>query len=100
VFVGFLAVSIAIYLYAIVATVIRPGVVTEWTEKHVPTHEVSVLFLQLTLPAGPYLAVTGLLTCLAVATFLAFSLIEERFAVALGDALLRVPTDALLASWS
>ncbi|MEJ7784842.1 MAG: hypothetical protein WKF96_08565 [Solirubrobacteraceae bacterium] len=97
VFVGFLAVSIAIYLYAIVATVIRPGVVTEWTEKHVPTHEVSVLFLQLTLPAGPYLAVTGLLTCLAVATFLAFSLIEERFAVALGDALLRVPTDALLA---
>ncbi len=44
-----------------------------------------------------YLAITTLLACLAVATFLAFTLIEERFSIALGDALLRLPTDRLLA---
>lgn len=95
--VGFIAVAVTLYLYALVSTIVRPDVVAGWTGDTVPVYELDLLGIAMSLPTGPYLAITSLLACLAVATFLAFTLIEERFSIALGDALLRLPADRLLA---
>lgn len=93
----FIAAAVSVYLYALVSVIVDPAVVSGWTAEPVPERTVDLLGLAVELPGGAYLAMTGLLACLAVATFLAFVLIEERFAVALGDALLRLPADRLLA---
>ncbi len=95
--VGFIAVTVTLYLYALIATIVRPDVVADWTGERVAIHKLNLFDIVVSLPAGPYFAVTALLASLAVATFLAFALIEERFSIALGDALLRLPADQLLA---
>ena len=46
---------------------------------------------------GGYFRLVAMLGILATAIFLAFALLEERFSTALGDALLRLPADRLLA---
>lgn len=93
----FVAAAVSIYLYALAVVIVDPTIVAGWTGDSVPERTVSALGTTIELPGGPYLAMTALLACLAVATFLAFVLIEERFSVALGDALLRLPADQLLA---
>lgn len=93
----FVAAAVSVYLYAIVSLVVDRTIVEQWTGERVPIATLDLPGLVVTLPGGPYLAISALLTCLAVATFLAFVLTEERFSVALGDALLRLPVDRLLA---
>ncbi len=93
----FIAGAVSVYLYALITVIVDPAVVAEWTDRPVPERMVDLFGLAVELPVGSYLAMTALLTCLAVATFLGFVLIEERFSVALGDALLRLPADRLLA---
>lgn len=93
----FVAAAVSVYLYALVSVIVDPAVVAGWIDEPVPQRTVDVLGLAVDLPGSSYLAMTGLLGCLAVATFLAFVLIEERFSVAFGDALLRLPADRLLA---
>ena len=93
----FISAAVSVYLYALVSVIVDPRVVAGWTDGRVPERTVELLGLAVELPGGPYLAMTALLACLAVATFLAFVLMEERFSVVLGDALLRLPADRLLA---
>lgn len=95
--VGFIAVAVTLYLYALIGTIVRPDVVAGWTGAIVSIQQIDLFGMAMSLPTGPYIAITGLLACLAVATFLAFALIEERFSIAIGDALLRLPADRLLA---
>ena len=89
--------AVSVYLYAILSAMVQPAVATAWANERVPLLELHFAGANVSLPGGPFFGVTALLATLAVATFLAFVLLEERFAVALGDALLRLPVDRVLA---
>lgn len=93
----FVGLVLTAYLYVILATIIDPHVARAWTGQDVPIARLHVLHVVISAPGGIYLHVVGVLGVLATATFLAFALLEERFSTALGDALLRLPADRLLA---
>ena len=90
------AVTLTVYLYAILATVIDPHVARAWSGEPVGLGSVHVLGLTAHLPGSIYVRVVVLLGVIATATFLAFAVLEERFSTALGDALLKLPADRLL----
>lgn len=83
------------YIYCLTSVTVPPKLVQEWVGHVVPLHHLHIV-ATLTLPAGPYLRLAALLGTVATATFLGFVIIEERFAAALTDALLRAPVDRFL----
>ncbi len=52
---GFIAVSVTIYLYVLIGVVVSPDVVTEWTGDTVPIRELELLGIAVQLPGGAYL---------------------------------------------
>ncbi|MGZ4326237.1 MAG: hypothetical protein ACXVHB_32710 [Solirubrobacteraceae bacterium] len=91
------AAALTAYLYVVLATMIDPAVARAWSHEDVPIGHLHAAGITLWLPGGIYFRLVGLLGVLATATFLAFSLLEGRFSTALGDVLLRLPADRLLA---
>lgn len=88
--------ALVVYIYALCATVVPIEVASAWTGAEIPSTEVQALGETVTVPGGAYLKLALLLGLAATATFLSFALVEERFAAALTDALLREPSDKLL----
>jgi hypothetical protein len=88
--------ALALYIYALCATVVPIDVASAWIGAEIPSTEVQAFGAKLNLPGGAYLKLALLLGLAATATFLSFAMVEERFAVALTDALLREPSDKLL----
>ena len=85
------------YIYLLCSAVIRIDRAEAWSGVDTPAATVDILGLSCSFPGGPYLYLAALLGLAATATFLSFALVEERFAQALTDALLRDPTDRFLA---
>lgn len=88
--------ALVIYIYLLCATVVPTEVASAWIGAEIPSTEVQALGAAVTVPGGVYLKLALLLGLAATATFLSFALVEERFAAALTDALLREPSDKLL----
>jgi hypothetical protein len=93
---AFVGLLLSAYIYALLTVLVSRHVAQAWTATEVPVRSIDIALTTLQLPGGVYLQVTALLGCLATATFLAFALLEERFAATLGDSLLKVPVDRLL----
>jgi hypothetical protein len=94
--VSVIAVLLAGYIYILISAGIPGSLASSWSHSDVASTEVSFLGATVTLHGGPYLRLAGLLGLAATATFLSFALVEERFASALTEALLRKPTDQFL----
>jgi len=91
--IGIVGALLTTYIYALCSMVVPADTVRAWTsEAGIPAINV----LGVTIHGGPYLQVASLLGIAATATFLSFALIEDRFAAALTNALLRDPVDQLL----
>lgn len=91
--IGIVGVLLTTYIYALCSMVVPADTVRAWTsEAGIPVTNV----LGVNIHGGPYLQVASLLGIAATATFLSFALIEDRFAAALTNALLRDPVDQLL----
>jgi hypothetical protein len=90
-------VALSTYLYVVLATLVDPNVAHDWSNESVPVWHINLIGAEVSFPGGIYVRVVVMLGTLATATFLAFALLEERFSNALGDALLRLPADRLLA---
>lgn len=84
------------YIYMLCLAVVPAGIAHNWSRVTVPAYGVDLLGISITFHGGPYLSLAALLGLAATATFLSFALVEERFANALTDALLRDPTDRFL----
>lgn len=84
------------YIYLLCLAVVPIGIARNWSHAAVPSRNVDLLGISITFHGGPYLSLAALLGIAATATFLSFALVEERFANALTDALLRDPTDRFL----
>lgn len=84
------------YIYMLCLAVVPVGIARNWSHAAVPSSSVDLLGISITFHGGPYLSLAALLGLAATATFLSFALVEERFAKALTDALLRDPTDRFL----
>jgi hypothetical protein len=89
--------ALVVYIYVLCAAVVPIEVASAWSGAEIPSTEIQALGAEITIPGGVYLKLAALLGLAATATFLSFALVEERFAVALTDALLREPSDKLLA---
>jgi hypothetical protein len=94
--VGVVGVLFSAYVYALCLAVVPLEIAADWSEATVSSHVVSAFGVQLTFHSGPYVALAVLLGLAATATFLSFALVEDRFATAMTDALLRDPTDRFL----
>lgn len=94
--VGAIGVLLSLYVYLLCSAVIPSDVAAEWSGVHVPQTHLALAGVSVTLKGGPFLKLAALLGIAATATYLSFALIEERFATALTDALLRDPTDRFL----
>jgi hypothetical protein len=86
---------LSLYIYLLCSTVVSADIASQWTESTVPSKEISLAGLSVRFHGGPFLQLSALLGIAATATFLSFALLEERFATALTDALLRDPIDRL-----
>jgi hypothetical protein len=84
------------YVFLLCSAVVPAEIATQWTSHHIPSTSIDVFGLSVHLHGGPYLKVAALLGMAATATFLSFAVVEERFAAALTDALLRDPADRFL----
>jgi hypothetical protein len=84
------------YIFALCSFVVPVSVASEWSQTTVPSTDVHAFGLDIVLHGGPYLKLAALFGLVATATFLAFAVVEERFATALTDALLREPIDRFL----
>lgn len=94
--VGVVGILFSAYVYLLCAAVIPVQIAEEWSKVAVPSTEIALLGISIPILGGPYLSLAALLGLAATATFLSFALVEERFAEALTDALLRDPTDRFL----
>jgi MFS family permease len=84
------------YVFVLCTAVVPVSLVSEWTGSAVPSTSIDVFGASITISGGPYVKLAALLGLAATATFLSFAVVEERFATALTDALIRKPTDRLL----
>lgn len=84
------------YIYLLTSAVIAGSLAERWSASTPPSTELHPLGISVTLHGGPYLTLAVLLGLVASATFLAFVLVEERFAAALTGALLRDPGERFL----
>jgi hypothetical protein len=87
---------LSLYIYLLCSTVVSADVASQWTGGTIPSTEVSVAGLSVIFHGGPFLQLSAMLGIAATATFLSFALVEDRFATALTDALLRDPADRFL----
>lgn len=94
--VGVVGALLSAYVYLLCSAVVPAGLAEEWTGSVAPATELYLLGVTVTLHGGAFLNLAALLGLAATATFLSFALVEERFAKALTDALLREPTDRFL----
>lgn len=90
------ALLLGLYLYLLCSAVVPSEIAERWVSSPVETADLSLLGLTVTLKLGAYLKLAGLLGLAATASFLSFAVVEERFASALTDALLRDPADRFL----
>ena len=95
--VGVVGALLSAYVYLLCSAVVPAGLAREWTGAIAPAVELHLLGVTVTLHGGAFLNLAALLGLAATATFLSFALVEERFAKAMTDALLREPTDRFLA---
>jgi hypothetical protein len=95
--VGVVGALLTAYVYLLCSAVVPAGLASDWTGAVAPAVELHLLGGTVTLHGGAFLNLAALLGLAATATFLSFALVEERFAKALTDALLREPTDRFLA---
>lgn len=84
------------YLYLMGTILVTPEVAEQWSHAHVPTFSLEVFGLVAHLPGGPYLAITTLLSIIAVGAFLAFVIVEATYATAMAGALLHKPVKEYL----
>ncbi|HKI86230.1 MAG TPA: hypothetical protein VKA53_05760 [Thermoanaerobaculia bacterium] len=84
---------LSLYIYLLCSAVVMADTAKDWTGATAPAIEIAGI----TFHGGVYLRLSGLLGIAATATFLSFALIEDRFANALTNALLRDPADRFLA---
>ena len=68
----------------------------KWAGRAVPTTQVVLPWLEITLPLGPYLTLAALLAIVGTVGFLAFAVTEDRYSTALSDALLSRPAERCL----
>jgi hypothetical protein len=94
--VGAVCLLLTAYVYLLCSAVVPAGLAADWTGMAAPGTELHLLGATVTLHGGAFLNLAALLGLAATATFLSFALVEERFAKALTDALLREPTDRFL----
>ena len=94
--VGVIGALLSAYVYLLCSAVVPAGLAGEWTGAVAPAAELHLLGATVTLHGGAFLNLAALLGLAATATFLSFALVEERFAKAMTDALLREPTDRFL----
>lgn len=94
--IGAVGILFSVYVYLLCSAVVPAGIAREWSTVDVPSTSVALLGISIHFHGGPYLSLAALLGLAATATFLSFALVEERFAKALTDALLRDPTDRFL----
>jgi hypothetical protein len=87
---------VSAYIYFLCAAVVPTDVVANWTHGSVGGTDIRALGTSVHLPCGPYPSLAVLLGIAATATFLSFAIVEERFAAAMTDALLRAPADGFL----
>jgi hypothetical protein len=87
---------LSLYIYLLCSAVVPSDLAAQWSHSSVPQTEIELVGTSITLSGGPFLKLAALLGLVATAVFLAFALIEERFATALTDALLRDPSDRFL----
>jgi hypothetical protein len=100
---GYLAITVvaigvllSLYVYLLCSAVVPRDLAAEWSGVHVPQTQLAVAGVSITLKGGPFIKLAALLGIAATATYLSFALVEERFATALTDSLLRDPTDRFL----
>lgn len=79
------------YLYLMGAILVTPEVAEQWSHAHVPSFSLEAFGLAVHPPGGPYLAITTLLSIIAVGAFLAFVIVEATYATAMAGALLHKP---------
>lgn len=94
--IGVVGILFSAYVYLLCSAVVPAGIAGEWSAVAVPSTNVDAFGASIHFHGGPYLSLAALLGLAATATFLSFALVEERFAKALTDALLRDPTDRFL----
>ncbi len=85
-----------IYIYLLSSAVVAGPLAERWSGASLPSVHLDLVVTTITLYGGPYLKLAGLLGLVATATFLAFALVEERFASALTAGLLREPGEGFL----
>ena len=89
-------VAASLYLYLVAAVAVPRSVASSWSGERISTTRVDLLW-EVVFPCGPYVEVALFLGVAATAIFLALVLTDERYSVALTDALLHEPAYRSLA---
>jgi apolipoprotein N-acyltransferase len=82
-----IAIAVAAFIYILAMASVPMETAQQWAGSPIPTGDVSLAAIDITLPLGPYLMVPALLAVIATAVFLAFVLTEDRYSVTLYDTL-------------
>lgn len=86
-----IAIAVAAFIYILAMASVPMETAQQWAGSPIPTGDVSLAAIDITLPLGPYLMVPALLAVIATAVFLAFVLTEDRYSVTLYDTLVYEP---------
>jgi hypothetical protein len=84
-----LAVAVFAYIYLLAWVFVSVATATEWTGEDISTARLDLVVASIHAPGDTYLVVVGLLSIIATAVLLAFSLTEEHYAEDLTGALLK-----------
>jgi hypothetical protein len=84
------------YLYLLSAILVAPEIAAKWSGQVVPETTLAMLGLSVDLPGGPYLAITALLSIVALGAFFALITVEESYSRAMAEALLYEPVNDYL----
>lgn len=88
-----ISVIVWVLIYLLALASMPTSLAAEWSEIGVPLQAVSLAWVDVTLPLGPYVWVSTLLAIVACAGFLGFALTEDQHSDALWDAIVQRPAE-------